>query len=236
MKIIVLGAGGNTGRRVVAEVLSRGHPVTAGVRDPARGAPNGVPTVIVDINTPETISAAVAGHDAVVSAIGPSRSDDARILVRAARALLAELPRAEVTRLVVVGGAGPLEVVPGVRLVDTPAFPEALKPLGLAHAEALDVYRAEGAGLDWTYLSPPPSSVRVRGPADTAPDSTRWSADLEVTDTSPRSTLPWPSWRNSRGRASSASASPLSPSTMRRAARASSRPKSLLRRADDSMR
>jgi putative NADH-flavin reductase len=57
-------------------------------------------------------------------------------------------------RLVVVGGAGSLEVAPGQRLVDTPDFHAAWKPTALAHAKALDeVYRAAD-DLDWTYVSP----------------------------------------------------------------------------------
>ena len=56
-------------------------------------------------------------------------------------------------RLVVVGGAGSLEVVPGIQLVDTPDFPEALKALALAHCEALEVYRS-AEHLEWTYVSP----------------------------------------------------------------------------------
>ncbi len=45
-------------------------------------------------------------------------------------------------------------VAPGVRLVDTPQLPAALNPLGLAHAEALEICRDEGGTLDRSYLSP----------------------------------------------------------------------------------
>ena len=62
------------------------------------------------------------------------------------------LAQARVDRLVVVGGAGSLEVAPGVQLVDTPEFPAAWKGIALAHRDALAVYR--GAALDWTYISP----------------------------------------------------------------------------------
>lgn len=156
MKIIVFGGTGRIGQRVAAEASSRGHSVTAGVRHAASEGPDWVPTAAVDIDAPATIAPAAAGHDAAVSTVGPTGGDDPEILVRAARALLTELPKAGVTRLVVLGGAGSLEVARGVRLVDTPGFPEPLKPLGLAHAEALEAYRQEGDALDWTYLSPPP--------------------------------------------------------------------------------
>jgi hypothetical protein len=74
------------------------------------------------------------------------------LVLDAARSLIDGLARARVGRLVVVGGAGSLEVAPGVQLVDTPEFPAAWKEGSLAQREALAVYRA--AALDWTYISP----------------------------------------------------------------------------------
>uniref|UniRef100_UPI000B10B595 NAD(P)-dependent oxidoreductase n=1 Tax=Actinomadura kijaniata TaxID=46161 RepID=UPI000B10B595 len=64
------------------------------------------------------------------------------------------LREAGVRRLVVVGGAGSLEVAPGTRLVDTPDFPAIYKNESLAQAELLQVIRAEAGDLDWTYVSP----------------------------------------------------------------------------------
>ncbi|MBO4272932.1 NAD(P)-dependent oxidoreductase [Microbispora triticiradicis] len=61
--------------------------------------------------------------------------------------------QAGVRRLVQVGGAGSLEVAPGVRLVDTPDFPEVYKKEALAGAATLALYR-EAGDLDWTYVSP----------------------------------------------------------------------------------
>ena len=55
-------------------------------------------------------------------------------------------------RLIVVGGAGSLEVSPGVQLLETPEFPSAWKGVALAHRDALDAYRK--SGLNWTYVSP----------------------------------------------------------------------------------
>src|SRR5207245_11451268 len=63
-------------------------------------------------------------------------------------------PQAGVRRLLLVGGAGSLEVRPGLQLVDTLEFPAAWRPVALAHRDALAVYRAAPPGLDWTYFSP----------------------------------------------------------------------------------
>ncbi len=54
---------------------------------------------------------------------------------------------------VIVGGAGRLEVTPGIRLVDTPGFPAERKPEAQQHADALDAYR-DIDELDWTFVSP----------------------------------------------------------------------------------
>ena len=59
-------------------------------------------------------------------------------------------------RLVVVGGAGGLEVAPDKRLLDTPDFPEEWKPEGIAHTKVLDYYRSV-EDLDWTFVSTPVS-------------------------------------------------------------------------------
>ena len=67
--------------------------------------------------------------------------------------MIGAVKKAGVKRLLVVGGAGSLEVSPGVQLVDTPDFPEAYKPEALAGRDFLNVLRGERE-LDWTFLSP----------------------------------------------------------------------------------
>jgi len=155
MKIAVFGAGGAIGRAITGELLARGHTVVAVTRTSAP-----VPGLVVQVATgdaadPASVAKLAAGQDAVVSAVGPHRGaeDEEDSLVGAAMGLIDGLRQAGVRRLVVVGGAGSLEVTPGTRLVDTPGFPPAAKPAALAHAEALDVYR-EAEDLDWTCVSP----------------------------------------------------------------------------------
>jgi hypothetical protein len=58
-----------------------------------------------------------------------------------------------VSRLLVVGGAGSLEITPGVQLVDTPAFPEVWKPGAQAARDYLNILKQEKI-LEWTFLSP----------------------------------------------------------------------------------
>jgi len=118
-----------------------------------------------DAADPASVARLARGQDAVASATGPRRDgseDPEENVGRAARGLAEGLRRAGVPRLVVVGGAGSLEITPGLRLMDTPDYPPAWKPTALAHARALDeVYRGLD-DLDWTYVSP----AAAIGPGD----------------------------------------------------------------------
>lgn len=158
MKIVLFGVTGNIGQRIAREALTRGHEVVGVVRDPARSSSPDPRVRLVqgDATDSTSVAAVVQGADAVVSAISPrpGTTGTAPSLSDAARALIAGLKQAGVKRLLVVGGAGSLEVAPGVALMDAPGFPEAYKQEAAEGRDALAVYRAEAGGLDWTFLSP----------------------------------------------------------------------------------
>lgn len=159
MKIVVFGATGNVGRQVVAEALRRGHEVSGAVRDPAavQSPDSRVKLVKGDATKPDDVASIVGGMDAVVSAISPrpnARGLPAPSLSKNARALIGGLRKAGVKRVVYVGGASSLEVAPGKALADMPDFPEIYKEEAREGREALDIWRKEATGLDWTYLSP----------------------------------------------------------------------------------
>jgi len=137
------------------EALRRGYEVTAVVSDPSKLDRSDPKLTVVegDITDADSVARSVAGHDAVVSSYGPP-PDDPKAIVSATRSLFEGLTRAGVTRLVAVGGAGSLEVAPGVQLVDAPEFPSAWIPIALAHRDALDVFVNEGGNLQWTNFSP----------------------------------------------------------------------------------
>jgi putative NADH-flavin reductase len=159
MKIVLFGATGNIGQRITAEALQRGHEVVGVVRDPSRSASPDPRIKLVkgDATDADSIAKVARGADVVVSAISPrpnTRGLPAPRLADAARALIEGTRQAGVKRLLVVGGASTLEVAPGLRLLDAPGFPEAYKAEATEGAESLDVYRSEGNGLDWTFISP----------------------------------------------------------------------------------
>jgi uncharacterized protein len=167
MKIVLFGATGNIGQRIAQEALARGHEVVGVVRDPAQyqAVDERMALVQGDATDAATIATVVQGADAVVNAISPRPSSyglSAPSVTDAARAFIAGLPKAGVKRLIVVGGAGSLEVASGLALVDTPDFPEVYKSESLAGREALRVYRNEASGLEWTYISP----AAVIGPGE----------------------------------------------------------------------
>lgn len=146
MKIAVIGASGNAGSRITTELARRGHAVTAIARNPEKIASQ--PNVTVakgDVLDQAGLARLLAGHDAAVSSVHFLDSDPVR-LIAAAR-------DSKVGGYLVVGGAGSLEVAPGVRLVTTPNFPVAYKAEAEKGGAFLDLLRAEKE-LNWTFLSP----------------------------------------------------------------------------------
>ena len=146
MKIAVVGASGRAGSRIVAELSRRGHAVTAIARAPDKIA--ALPNVTAkqgDAHDQAALAALLAGHNAAVSSIHFLASDQAK-LIGAAK-------DSKVGRYLVVGGAGSLEVAPGVRLVTTPTFPAQYKAEAEKGAAFLDLLGQEKE-LNWTFLSP----------------------------------------------------------------------------------
>ena len=97
----------------------------------------------------------IEGNQAIISAFNPGWKnpnlyDDQ---VRGTTSIIAAVKKAGLIRVLWVGGAGGLEVAPGVRLVDSPDMPAWVKPGALATMNALDQLRQEPE-LEWSYLSP----------------------------------------------------------------------------------
>ncbi len=152
MNVILYGPTGMIGSRILNELVSRGHRVIVVARDPSRVPvhPN-VAAVKGDILDPNDVAAKVKGADAVISAYGPGAGDVSDLLM-ATRALIGGLHKADVRRLIVVGGAGSLLVAPGVDLINSGKLPEQYKTVAIAHRDALNLLRE--SDLAWTYFSP----------------------------------------------------------------------------------
>lgn len=153
MKLIMFGPTGMVGSRVLNEALSRGHTLTAITRDPSRFSTTHEALTVIAGNAldPANVADLAKGHDAVLSAMGPGGSA-VDVIVKAAHSLTDGLSRVGIRRLIVVGGAGTLEVAPGLLLVDSPNLVEAYRPLAVAHLEAYNLYKA--SALDWSFVCP----------------------------------------------------------------------------------
>ena len=146
MNIELVGATGNVGTRLISELTRRGHHVTAIARHPEtlQGQAS-VSPVSGDVQNENALAAVLAEHDVVIHSV--------KFFSTNASKMIAATKAAKVPRLLVVGGAGSLEVSPGLTLVNTPDFPAEYKPETLAGVEFLTVLRGEKE-LDWTFLSP----------------------------------------------------------------------------------
>ncbi len=156
MKLAIFGATGWIGGIITREALDRGHTVTAIVRDLSRLklSDDRLMAKTGDVTDALSVAAAVAGHEAVGASIGGRRDAAHEIVPKAARAVLSGLSQSGVKRLVWVGGAGSLEVTPGVALIDTPEFPPDYLPEATPMVEALRIFRASAEAVDWTFISP----------------------------------------------------------------------------------
>src|SRR5437868_3459286 len=141
MKIAVVGASGNAGSRIVTELAGRGHAVTAIARHPGKIAD--LPNVTArqgDVHDQAGLAAPFRGHDAAISSVHFLDSDPARLIGAALDS--------RVGRYLVVGGAGSLEVAPGVRLATTPNFPVVYKAEAEKGGAFLDLLRQQKE-LNW---------------------------------------------------------------------------------------
>src|ERR1700761_4593934 len=155
MKIAVFAASGRIGSRIVTEALNRGHDVTAVVRHPEKFTMIHYHLKVAkgDLFNAQDVETGAFDQDAVVCAYSNTNGAPASTIAELAIPLIKGLKQAQVKRLIIVGGAGSLEVSPGMQLVDTPNFPTEYKSVALAHRDALKLYQNEKE-LDWTYVSP----------------------------------------------------------------------------------
>jgi hypothetical protein len=156
MKVVLLGATGFVGSALLEEALDRGHAVTAIVRQGEKlEERDGLTAKDGDVYDTASLATLIQGNDAIISAFNagwqnPNLYDDQ---VRGTASIIAAIKKAGIARVLWVGGAGGLEVAPGVRVVDNPDMPSWVKPGALAMIDALDQLREEPE-LQWSYLSP----------------------------------------------------------------------------------
>lgn len=157
MKIALIGASGFVGTAILKEALDRGHQVTAIVRNPEKITLQHDHLTVekADVLDAEQVTQAVNGNDVVVSAYNPGWTNPNIYdeFLAGSQSVQAGVKASDVKRYLVIGGAGSLEVAPGVQAVDTPDFPAAIKPGATAARDYLTILKEE-KDLDWTFFSP----------------------------------------------------------------------------------
>ena len=157
MKVALIGATGFVGSHVLAELVNRGHEVTAISRNPDKVLLKGdlIHSIKGDVLIEDEVAILVAGNDAVISAYNPGWTNP-NIFTEAlagSKSIQAGVEKSGVKRFLYIGGAGSLEVAPGIQLIDTPNFPEEYKPGAEAARQYHDILKRSDI-LDWTFLSP----------------------------------------------------------------------------------
>ena len=152
MKVAIIGASGFIGSALVNEALKRGHEVTAIVRHPEKITVSN-PNLIVkkgDVQDAEALSKLIAGNEAVISSFN---AHDTPTYLSLLNGVMSGIRKAGIKRLLLVSGAGSLEIAPGVQLLDTPEFPEAWKGGASAAREGFYLLKQQ-QDLDWSVFSP----------------------------------------------------------------------------------
>ena len=150
MKIAVVASNGKASKAIIAELIARGHAVTAFARSENKSAAkNFVQKDIMDLTKDD-----LAGFDAVVDGFGAYTPETLPLHTRTSQHL-ADLVAGTDTRLYIVGGAGSLYVDPAhtVQLLDTPEFPAEFYPLAKAQTEELAALRSR-TDAKWVFVSP----------------------------------------------------------------------------------
>ena len=160
MRIVLLGATGFVGSALLVEALHRGHKVTAIVRHPEKlEKRDGLTATAGDVYDTDSLASLIAGHDALISAFNPGwtpgtvKPEMYDEQVRGTSSIIAAARKAGIKRVLWVGGAGGLEVAPGVQSIDAPGFPEWIKPGSRATSDALEQLQ-KLPELDWSFLAP----------------------------------------------------------------------------------
>ncbi|HEV2452303.1 MAG TPA: NAD(P)H-binding protein [Streptosporangiaceae bacterium] len=172
MKLTIIAATGGVGRELLRQARDGGYDVTAVARNLAKVPPDlrTARLIAADLAAPQpqVLESAVAGADAVLSALGPHNNADAGIAAPGTAAVVAAMRATGVRRLVAIS-ASPVATTPSPGRPDPPKHDPGdgfvMRQVGVRIAKTLfgkvyedlaameDVLRE--SGLDWTVLRPP---------------------------------------------------------------------------------
>lgn len=156
--VVLIGASGFVGNAILNELLSRGHKVTAVVRNPEKinVSNSNLEIAKADIADTNAMVGICKGKEAIISAYNPgwTNPDIYEETLRNYPLILEAAKRSGAKRLLCVGGAGTLFCAPGLRVVDSGAIPDAImggvKSLGEFYLNTL----MNEKDIDWIFFSP----------------------------------------------------------------------------------
>ncbi|MBO6213851.1 NAD(P)-dependent oxidoreductase [Algoriella sp.] len=189
MRVALIGATGFVGSQILKELVDRNQSIKAFARNVEKvPASKNVATVALDVNNVQALATDLKGADVVISAFNagwtnPNLYED---FIKGAKAIEEATKLAGVKRLIVIGGAGSLYVTDDLQLVDTPDFPEQIKPGALAARDYYNILK-EDNDLDWTMFSPAPEMHQ--GTSGTRQGTYRLGTDNPVFDADGHSIL-----------------------------------------------
>ena len=189
MRVALIGATGFVGSQILKELVDRNQSIKAFARNVEKvPASKNVATVALDVNNVQALATDLKGADVVISAFNagwtnPNLYED---FIKGAKAIEEATKLAGVKRLIVIGGAGSLYVTDDLQLVDTPDFPEQIKPGALAARDYYNILK-EDNDLDWTMFSPAPEMHQ--GTSGTRVGTYRLGTDNPVFDADGHSIL-----------------------------------------------
>lgn len=152
MKIGIIGASGKAGSLILKEALTRGHEVTAIVRDEAKVQIQGASVLEKDLFALKAED--IKEFDVVVNAFGAAPGKE-HLHVDAGKILIDAMKGAPQTKLIVVGGAGSLFVdeAKTIRVLETPEFPKEYFATAYNQSKNLEDLQ-KATGIQWTFISP----------------------------------------------------------------------------------
>lgn len=156
--VVLIGASGFVGTAILNELLTRGHKVTAIVRNPQKISTTHPNLIVIkaDVSDTNALVDACKGKDAVISAYNPGWTNPNIYdeILRNYPLILNAVKQSGVERLLCVGGAGTLFCAPGLRVVDSGVIPDAImggvKSLGEFYLNTL-IHEKD---IDWVFFSP----------------------------------------------------------------------------------
>lgn len=158
MQITVFGATGMVGKHIVKLALANGHKVVAFGRnvtslldaDEVNDQLKAVKGYVFDESD---VYEAIQGSDAVLSVLGGAFDGSDKTRSLGIKNIIKQMEKAELKRIIALGGSGVLNAETGGFIIDQPSYPSEYLPVGREHLQAYKFLK--DSNLDWTFVCAP---------------------------------------------------------------------------------